>query len=153
MHSLFNLGAPIQNEPKLTKKRGRKTKPPEDSKPKVVPEIKDTPKKRSKHKESTESRVPQTVSQPTVNPPEDKWFRTPDKVPEELRPIEFHTQYKKPIMGYRQGYGYITDTPYFIDKFKQQNGYIEWRYINYCTTLSKCPKEFPMCNSCKNNRR
>lgn len=139
MRNLFNLNSSSSDEFKLTKKKRRKTKLlQEDTKGEVIP-------KKSGRKSLSK---PEKVTVQTVDTTEGKWFKTVDKKPDEFRPVEFHTNYKKPIRGYRQGSGYITDTPYFIDKFKQQNGYVEWRYINYCTTLSKCPMKFPACESC-----
>ena len=78
------------------------------------------------------------------------WSRTTTKLPEELRPIEFNTKSKKPAYGYRlQNKSYIVNTPYFIDKFKKEFGYLEWHYIPQCRTLDKCPSNFPDCTNCK----
>lgn len=81
------------------------------------------------------------------------WINTSKKLPEELRPIEFNTSYKKPVYGYRlKGYGYIVTNPYYINKFKKKYGYIEWRYIPYCTTLLRCFNEIPDCSNCKHSK-
>lgn len=144
MHSLFSLNNSGSNEFKLTKKKRRRTKLPEDNN---IEEVKPKRTRRKKLEEPVVTK-PEKVLTQTTDTTGGKWFKTTDKKPDEFRPIEFHTNYKKPIRGYRQSSGYITDTPYFIDKFKQQNGYVEWRYISYCTSLSKCPKGFPSCEGC-----
>ena len=78
------------------------------------------------------------------------WTSTSKKLPDILRPIEFNTSYKKPVYGYRlKGYGYIVTNPYYINKFKQKFGYMEWRYIPYCLSLSRCPNGIPDCSNCK----
>lgn len=78
------------------------------------------------------------------------WTNTSKKLPDILRPIEFNTTYKKPVYGYRlKGYGYIVTNPYYINKFKQKFGYMEWKYIPYCLSLSRCPNGIPDCSNCK----
>ena len=134
-----------------------KSKPTKLSKPTTVKTSKKTVGKItniSKDKQpTTTSKLTETniltksVTSPTTS---SNWVKSSTRLPEELRPIEFNTKHKKPVYGYRLNhYNYITNTPYFIDKFKQQNGYLEWKYIPYCTSLNRCPKEFPDCDNCK----
>ena len=77
-----------------------------------------------------------------------RWHNFITNPPELERPIEFNSNYKKPIYGYRTYQGIITNTPYYIDKYKKETGNIEWQYINSCKDLSKCPNGFPNCDIC-----
>lgn len=147
MKSLFSLSNPgTENIKPLKSQRKQKSNKAFDAVIKPQGKVK-APKDLQQN-----SKVVEKPVQPNTELDSAKWFRTPNKLPDELRPIEFNTTHKKPVRGYRLRNGYITDTPYYVDMFKKRNGYIEWRYINYCTSLTKCPKEFPSCNGCKNNR-
>ena len=81
-----------------------------------------------------------------------EWHSTKNKLPNEFMPIEFNTEYTDIVTGYRIKNDYITDTPYYLNKFKKLNGYIEWRYISSCRNLESCPHEFPQCNYCNKNK-
>lgn len=78
-----------------------------------------------------------------------RWHNLDSNPPEEFRPLEFNTNSKTPVFGYKVPHGIITNTPYYLDRYKKENNVIEWQYINGCINLSKCPKEFPDCTNCE----
>ena len=89
---------------------------------------------------------------PTTKKPVSEWnvfVLTKDSTaPQPWVPIEFHTDCKKPVRGYRLRNGFITDTPYYVDKFFQSHKVIEWRPILSCADVNKCPQGFPNCDYC-----
>ena len=114
----------------------------------VKPKTDKTTKSKIEEKLQIESKTKQKSNISNVTN-STEWYRTTDRQPEELRPLIFNTTHKKPVVGYKLKYGYITNTPYFIDKFKKKHGYIEWKYIDGCMNLFKCPAKFPDCSVCK----
>lgn len=159
MHSLFeNKVKTINNKVKQTAtvdvnvpekaKRGRPKKVIESNIDINVNTTTKTPK-------ATTIKTPTPKETKTTNKPNSKisnikWVKTIDKQPEEFRPIMFNAECKKQVFGYKLPNGdYIVDTPYFIDKFKMKNGYLEWQYVKCGNTLSFCEGGFPRCLSCK----
>lgn len=79
-----------------------------------------------------------------------KWIKSTDILPQELRPILFNAKTDKHIYGYRHKInGYILKDVYNVNLFKQEYGYIEWKYIDGCINLDSCPNGFPDCFNCK----
>lgn len=137
----------IENTPIEKPKRGRPKKTIESDintqKP-IKTKITKTPiPKQTKHTATNKQKLKTTINNI-------KWIRTIDKQPEEFLPIMINTECKKQAFGYKLPNGdYIVDTPYFIDKFKMKNGYLEWQYVKCGNTLSFCEGGFPRCLSCK----
>ena len=160
MHSLF--GDKVKTIDKKNKAKAENktitdnvpTEKPKRGRPKKIIESNINIKTPTKTK-ATKTPTTKTVKTPTIKQTSKttiniKWIRTIDKQPEEFRPIMFNTNCKKQAFGYRLPNGdYIVDTPYFIDKFKKKNGYLEWQYIKCGNTLSFCENGFPRCLSCK----
>ena len=88
---------------------------------------------------------PQINTEPTAL---ERWHKTNTNPPTEFRPIEFNTDHKKPVRGFKIVGGYIVNTPYYLNKTNKANGYLEWKYISSCSTLDKCPNGFPDCENC-----
>ena len=136
------------NIDKPTKRRGR---PPKTDK---VANTKPTISKQNVKTTKPTSTKPTTTTKPkntTINKQDNtsrRWHNFTTNPPEELRPLEFNSNYKNPIYGYKLRHAIITNTPYHLDKYKQEKGYIEWQYISGCVNLSKCPKGFPDCSNC-----
>ena len=78
-----------------------------------------------------------------------RWHNLETNKPQEFRPLEFNTNNKISVFGYKVPHGIITNAPYYIDKYRKENNVIEWQYISGCTNLSKCPREFPDCINCE----
>ena len=158
---------------KTVKKRGRPTKDTKVTEVKAKTSKVTKPTKVAKTSNTTKSTKPVKTSNPvkstkvnksvkTVEPKETtksiktnkqdntsrRWHNLTTNVPEEFRPLEFNSNYKYPIFGYKLPHGIITNTPYYLNKYKQEKGYIEWQYISGCSNLSKCPREFPDCTNC-----
>lgn len=146
--------------PEVKPKRGR---PPKNTQTnsKQPTKQKEPIKPKITKPQSVRTEVPKPVTSKPVTPKATTpptchstttWVKSINKQPEDLRPILFNTRCKKPVTGYKLRNGYVTNTPYFIDKFKKENGYIEWKYVSYCASLSRCPNEFPNCINCKHNK-
>ena len=79
-----------------------------------------------------------------------EWVKSTDILPQELRPILLNVKGNKHIYGYRHKInGYILKDVYSVNLFKQEHGYIEWKYIDGCINLDSCPNGFPDCSNCK----
>ena len=83
-----------------------------------------------------------------------EWVKSTDMLPQELRPILLNVKGNKHIYGYRHKInGYILKDVYNVKLFKQEHGYIEWKYINGCINLDGCPNGFPDCSNCKLSKK
>lgn len=83
-----------------------------------------------------------------------KWVKSTDMLPQELRPILFNVKADKHIHGYRHKInGYILKDVYNVNLFKQEHGYIEWKYVDGCINLDSCPNGFPDCSNCKLSKK
>ena len=83
-----------------------------------------------------------------------EWVKSTDMLPQELRPILLNIKGNKHIYGYRHKInGYILKDVYNVKLFKQEHGYIEWKYINGCINLDGCPNGFPDCSNCKLSKK
>lgn len=83
-----------------------------------------------------------------------EWVKSTDRLPQELRPILLNVKGNKHIYGYRHKInGYILKDVYNVKLFKQEHGYIEWKYINGCINLDGCPNGFPDCSNCKLSKK
>jgi hypothetical protein len=78
-----------------------------------------------------------------------RWHNMETNKPEEFRPLEFNSNYKNPIYGYKLPHGIITNNPYYLNAYKKETGCIEWQYISGCNNLNKCPRGFPDCTNCE----
>ena len=116
-----------KTETKNKSKNNLLTSPPKTTKPKTTPKNN------------------QSKSEPTAL---ERWHKSNNNPPAEFRPIEFNTNYKKPVRGFKIVGGYIVNTPYYLNKTNKANGYLEWKYISSCSTLDKCPNGFPDCENC-----
>ena len=123
---------------KTDKKTNKKKNEPKNSLFNSPPKVENKPKNKSK----TETKV----SEPTVL---ERWHKSNNNPPTDFRPVEFNTESKKPVRGFKTVGGYITNTPYYLNKSNKANGYLEWKYISSCSTLDKCPNGFPDCEHCK----
>jgi len=126
------------------KKRGRSKKSVEVTKPHTT--------SKQNTKVSTTTNIESTSKSITKADTTITWNRTINKQPDPLRPILFNTKCKKPVTGYKLRNGFITNTPYFINQFKKETGYVEWKYISYCTSLQRCPNGFPNCTICPHSK-
>lgn len=83
-----------------------------------------------------------------------EWVKSTDMLPQELRPILLNVKGNKHIYGYRHKInGYILKDVYNVKLFKQEHGYIEWKYIDGCINLDGCPNGFPDCSNCKLSKK
>ena len=83
-----------------------------------------------------------------------EWVKSTDMLPQELRPILLNIKGNKHIYGYRHKInGYILKDVYNVKLFKQEHGYIEWKYIDGCINLDGCPNGFPDCSNCKLSKK
>lgn len=83
-----------------------------------------------------------------------EWVKSTDRLPQELRPTLFNVKGDKHIYGYRHKInGYILKDVYNVKLFKQEHGYIEWKYIDGCINLDSCPNGFPDCSNCKLSKK
>ena len=83
-----------------------------------------------------------------------EWVKSTDMLPQELRPILLNVKGNKHIYRYRHKInGYILKDVYNVKLFKQEHGYIEWKYINGCINLDGCPNGFPDCSNCKLSKK
>ena len=134
------------------KRRGRPPKTDKVVTTSKQPVIKSTKTTKPNTKHTTTNNKPTTklVIKPTTKQDNTsrRWHNLTTNPPEEFRPLEFNSNYKNPIYGYKLPHGIITNTPYFLDKYRQEKGYIEWQYINGCSNLNKCPRGFPDCTNC-----
>lgn len=51
--------------------------------------------------------------------------------------------------GYFVYKGIACSDPYLLSQCKKNGGDIQWKYIDTCKGLDKCPNGFPCCNICK----
>lgn len=136
------------NQPKVVK-RGR---PPKVDKQVQEKKVTKTNSKVTKSKVDKVVKEPKVIEKPITtktNNTNRRWHNLDNNPPEEFRPLEFNTNSKTPVFGYKIPHGIITNTPYYLDRYKKENNVIEWQYINGCINLSKCPKEFPDCTNCE----
>lgn len=83
-----------------------------------------------------------------------EWVKSTNMLPQELRPILFNVKANKHIYGYRHKInGYILKDVYNVNLFKQEHGYIEWKYVDGCINLDSCPNGFPDCSNCKLSKK
>ena len=83
-----------------------------------------------------------------------EWVKSTDMLPQELRPILLNVKGNKHIYGYRHKInGYILKDVYNVKLFKQEHGYVEWKYIAGCINLDGCPNGFPDCSNCKLSKK
>ena len=145
--SLFNT--PIIDKPKEEKEVRKQRK--ESKKKSVEANVpKPLPKPLPKQINTSTKSINTQTNTPTKsdNTPTERWHKTNTNPPVEFRPIEFNTDCKKPVRGFKTHGGYITNTPYYLNKTFKLNGYLEWKYIPVCMTLTKCPNGFPDCEHC-----
>ena len=156
-----NINKDNKKTDKVVKKSLLNTSPlKEDKKKKVKEDVTKEIKKRGRPPKNKiiEEVQPKQITKPTISKPipqnqlsstqQRRWHNFFTNPPEQERPLEFHTDYKKPVYGYKTYKGIITNNPYYIDIYKHNTANIEWQYINSCKDLSKCPNGFPDCEYC-----
>lgn len=112
--------------------------------------IKNKPAQNNTHTNKTKTTSTNTNENITTT----EWVKSTDMLPQELRPILLNVKGNKHIYGYRHKInGYILKDVYSVNLFKQEHGYIEWKYIDGCINLDGCPNGFPDCSNCKLSKK